>query len=73
KKMPKLVCDDSYTVDSPIWNGSAGTVTFVSAGNVFHIEYEPDAEPFDTTATILFAVLVVVLIGVVIMVLKRKG
>ncbi|MBR6213440.1 MAG: hypothetical protein IKQ67_02170 [Candidatus Methanomethylophilaceae archaeon] len=73
KKMPKLVCDDSYTVDSPIWNGSAGTVTFVSAGNVFHIEYEPDAEPFDTTAIILFAVLVVVLIGVVIMVLKRKG
>ena len=73
KKMPKLVCDDSYTVDSPIWNGSAGTVTFVSAGNVFHIEYEPDAEPFDTTALLLFAVLIAVMVCVVILVLRRKG
>ena len=73
KKMPKLVCDDSYTVDSPIWNGSAGTVTFVSAGNVFHVEYEPDTEPFDTTALVLFAVLIAVMVCVVILILRRKG
>jgi hypothetical protein len=73
KKDPKLVCDDPYTVANPVWNQSAGTVTFLSTGNAFHIEYQPDAEPFDTTAIILFAILIVVLLGVVVLVVKRKG